>query len=207
MSKKVYVPILIAIVAALAAGLWNPTAAFAKGDVKRSAGVVKAVNASAGTFTIHARRLGKDVTFSVNANTQFHSKDNQVKGLADLKDGMYVIVHSGQPSGNGDPVARRVAVVNRTKKTGKSGATGQSQIDNHFLGKIEVVNGNSLTIRTHKGQQISVQLTAETRYRSRGESLSGQKDLKAGMIVMVGVKDLGNGMYQALFVAGRAGGA
>lgn len=158
--------------------------------LSRGAGEVTAVNTSAGTFTVQTRFSG-DVTFSVDGNTRFRSKDNTVAGLADLKDGMVVVVIGSQPTGAANPVARMVAAANKEDLP---------QPDKRFLGKVVSTDSNSLTIQTRFGQQITVQVTGETLFRSSRQAVSSLDDLKEGMIVMVGVKDLGNGKYQALVV-------
>ena len=52
--------------------------------------------------------------------------------------------------------------------------------------------------RTGTGKQYTFQTTADTRIRSR--EVHSLADLKTGMVVLVGAKDLGNGSYQAQVV-------
>jgi hypothetical protein len=62
------------------------------------------------------------------------------------------------------------------------------------------VPGNSFTIQTRRGESLTFQVTAETRFRSRRGVVTSLEELKAGMAVAVGAKDLGNSQYQALRV-------
>ena len=67
-----------------------------------------------------------------------------------------------------------------------------------LLGRVDQVGDHSLTLTTRNGQQVTVQVTNETRFRG----VSGLADLQPGQGVLVLAKDTGDG-YQALLVAAR----
>ena len=72
------------------------------------------------------------------------------------------------------------------------------QADLWIGGKVVSLDKNAFTIENREGKQYTFQTTADTRIRSR--EVHSLADLKTGMLVLVGAKDLGNGSYQAQVV-------
>jgi riboflavin synthase alpha subunit len=72
--------------------------------------------------------------------------------------------------------------------------------DKRFLGKVTAVNGQSFTIQTRQGKSLTFQVTEETTFRSRRGVVNSLEELKPGMAVAVGAKELANSQYQAFRV-------
>lgn len=164
--------------------------------IKRAGGEVLSVDEAAATFTLKARRSGEEITFLVNDETKFRSKDGKISGLADLKAGMVIVVIGSQAEGAANPTAHIVAAAEKEDLP---------KFDKRFMGKVVSVDGKNLVIETRRGEQVTVQVTGDTKFRSRGQVIDSLEDLQAGMAVVVGVKELGNGEYQAqLIIVGKA---
>ncbi len=158
----------------------------------RQAGEVTSVDESAGQFTLRTLRNDKETTFAVDENTRFRSKDGKVESLKDLKTGMVALVVARPAEDGKTPVAALVAAGDRSDLP---------KFDKRFAGKVTAVGDQSFTIQTRDGQQITFQVTGDTKFRSKGGQVKGLEDLQAGMITLVGAKELGNGEYQAQVVA------
>ena len=78
---------------------------------RRHAGEISAIDLSAGTFTLKTRRSGEALTFVVDENTRFRSKDGTISDLGDLKAGMAAIVAARLQAGPGDAGVPLLAVV------------------------------------------------------------------------------------------------
>ena len=160
----------------------------------RKVGQITAVDQAAGTFTLKGRD-GIEVTFAVNEETRFRSKDGKVTGLADLKEGMVGAVFAVDDPAFANPLAKVVAAADKQDLP---------EFDARFAGKVTAVDDKSFTIQTRDGETVTFQVTGDTKFRSRDGSVKGLADLKVGMLIGVGAKELGNGEYQAqLVVAGK----
>lgn len=153
-------------------------------DLQRFGGVV--VNVSDQGFTLETQGEGQ-VTFVVTEATRFHG----IGGLADLKNGMKAVVGAVQ-----DENGRWVAVVVGARQGGQPPRDGV-----RFLGRVEQVGNNALTLTTHDGQTVTVRVTGETRFRG----VTGLDDLQPGQGVLVLAKETGGG-YHALLIAARVRG-
>lgn len=165
----------------------------------RKGGEITAVDEGAGTFTLVGQRDGEDHTFVVDENTRFRGKDGSVQSLADLQVGMVAIVTAKQiPSdGGGEWVAVSVASADRDDLP---------EFEVKMIGKVLSVGSSSFTIQGRDGQEYTIQVTDETRFRGRRVRLSSLDDLKKGMWVFVGGTDFGDGTFQAELVwGGRRG--
>lgn len=160
----------------------------------KHAGTVTSVDVSANTFGLNTRS-GDDLTFSVDENTRFHSRDGSVQGLDDLQLDMVALV-SAKKEANG---SFKAVVV------GAGTAEQLPKFDFRTTGKVITKDKNSFTVETRNGDQYKFKVTDETHFRSRGDWLEDLDDLEIGMRVMVGAKELGNGQYHAqLVLAGRS---
>ena len=158
-------------------------------------GEITTVNQDASTFSLKLRGGDEEVTIHVDENTRYRSKDGKVTGLKDLKTGMLaVVVVRAQPGAEGEtPTFLAVGV----------GAVDKNElpkVDKRLIGRVDSVGENSFTITARDGQQYTFKVTGDTVFRSRGGLVQGLEDLKEGMIVGVGAKELGNGEYQAQVV-------
>jgi hypothetical protein len=160
----------------------------------RKVGQVTAVDQAAGTFTMKGRD-GIEVTFTVNEETHFRSKDGTLTGLADLKVGMIGAVMAVNDPAYTHPLAKMVAAAEKEDLP---------KTDARFAGKVTAVDKNSFTIQTRDGKTITFKVTGDTKFRSRDGSVKSLADLKEGMLVGVGAKELGNDQYQAqIVIAGK----
>jgi hypothetical protein len=132
----------------------------------RVLGKVTEVNAEAGTFGL-ALEEGETVIVKTSAETRFRG----VSSLADLKPGMWAGV-IGVRQSQGSILAR--LVVART-------ASGTAQ---RYLGRVAKVDTDAglLTLTTRDGEEITVALTAQTRFRGQ---VSSAAELQPGMWVGV----------------------
>jgi RNase P/RNase MRP subunit p29 len=149
-------------------------------------GRVTSVDVAGNTFVLESKD-GQATTVKVDAGTKFHG---QVTGLGELQVGLLAQA-TIEEQANGDMLAKSV----------RAGLPS----DKRFLGKVTALNTKSFTIQTRQGKSLTFQVTAETRFRSRRGIVGGLEDLKAGMPVVVGAKDLGNNQYQAVRVLAAPG--
>jgi hypothetical protein len=160
----------------------------------RFAGKIVSVNVSNNTFTLHSRLDNKDLTIAVDQNTRFRTNNGDLAGLKDLQPGMLAAVISfGRANGSlTDPIKALVVT-----------ATNPDQlptVDFRLIGRVVSADDKSLTISARGGQQFTLAITSDTRIRSRGRVQIKGSDLQRGLLVTVGVKDLGGGKYEAVFV-------
>ena len=165
-------------------------AVIARIPLEKYAGQFTAVDASAGTFTLKTRRGAEELTFIVDENTRFRSKAEQVLSLADLQPEMVGAV-AAQKQEDGTLLAVMVAA---------NGKEQLPKVDKRFLGRIVEIGENTITVETRQGEQIVIQVTEETRFRSQGNRVHSLSDLKEGMRVAVGALETSEGQYQAQVV-------
>lgn len=147
-------------------------------------GKVIDVNAAASQFTIENRE-GQKTVVTTNSETVFRG---EVTSLADLEVGMLAGVVNKEAAGDGMQ-ARLVRAGNPTSR---------------YTGEITRVNSSAgtFTLKTRRtGEEMTFTVDENTRFR--GREVQSLADLKAGMMVLVGAKDLGSGSYQAQVVAAR----
>jgi len=145
-------------------------------------GKVIAVNPAASQFTIENRE-GQKTVVTTNSETVFRG---EVNSLADLEVGMLAGVVNKEAAGDGMQ-ARLVRAGNPTSR---------------YIGEITRVNSSAgtFTLKTRRtGEEMTFTVDENTRFR--GREVKSLADLKAGMMVLVGAKDLGSGSYQAQVVA------
>jgi hypothetical protein len=157
-------------------------------------GQVTAIGAD--QFTLQTR-AGQERTFRFDESTRFTNPEKQELSAADLQTGAWVRVvvarRGGQPR-----LARAVVIL-------PPDFDPQAYADRRFLGKITGVEAASFTLQTRTGETLTFQVTAETVFHSRKGTVDSLDDLKAGLPVAVGAKDLGDGRYQALHVLAAPG--
>jgi hypothetical protein len=147
-------------------------------------GEVVEVNPAANQFTLENRR-GQKTVVTIDAETVYRG---QVASLADLQEGMQAGVISKEMAGDG--------LVAQIVRAGE--LSNLPKPDLWIGGKVVSLEKNAFTVENRDGKQYRFQTTEDTRIRSR--EVHSLADLKTGMIVLVGAKDLGRGSYQALVV-------
>jgi hypothetical protein len=150
-------------------------------------GEISAVNTAKDEFTLTVSRNSEEVTFEVDPHTLFRSQEGTLKNLNDLKPGMVATVVAKSQAGE-TYLATLVTAGNRENLP---------QVDKRIVGRITEIGIDSITVRGRDSKVYTFQITSETRFRSRGNLVTSLADLRQGMVVAVGVKDLGNGQYQA----------
>jgi hypothetical protein len=158
----------------------------------RHAGTVVSVDVSSDTFTLDTRQ-GEQLTFQVDKNTRFRSKDGLVEGLEDLQPGMVALVVAKVAEGDALVAAGVIA-----------GTEDQlPHFDLHVAGRVVVVEEVSFTLQARNGEQYTFKVDEETRFRSLGSWLDGLEDVKVGMRLAVGAEEVGGGYLARLVLAGR----
>lgn len=137
--------------------------------IKPAYGEVDKVNNGQSTFDLISRS-GDTQTFSVNESTHFYGS---IAALKDLEKGMTVGV-AAIPQEDGTYLAKLVANERRGEENyAKVGGT------------INEITAANLTLTTRDETSITFNLTDDTHFSSRDESLTSLDDLTAGMAVMV----------------------
>jgi hypothetical protein len=145
-------------------------------------GKVIDVNPAANQFTLENRE-GQKTVVTTNPETVYRG---EVTSLADLEVGMLAGVVNKEVAGDGMQA--------RLVRAGNPG--------DRYMGEITKVNpsAGTFTLKTRRtGEEITFKVDENTIFR--GREVQSLADLKAGMMVLVGAKDLGSGSYQALAVA------
>lgn len=159
--------------------------------VVKKMGEITAVDQGDGAFTLQTLRGGEELTIQVDENTRYRTKDGELNGLEDLQPGMVGVVIARSSGEEG--VFQAVVVVATDKEE-------LPKVDKRIGGKVLSVDKNAFTIKARDGQEYTFQVTGDTKFRSRGGQVQSLEDLKEGMLVIVGAKELGNGDYQAQVV-------
>ena len=154
--------------------------------VRKFTGEIISVDAGEGSFNIKPRRAEKELTVLVDENTRFKSRDGDLEGLDDLEPEMIAIV-AVKKGEDGELLA--VVVAASTKDD-------LPKFETRVGGKVTEVENNSFTIMRRDGQEVSILVTGDTKFRSRGDKVQSLDDLEPDMIVVVGGKELGNGKHQ-----------
>lgn len=158
----------------------------------RVLGNIKDVVVSENTFTLITKRNEKEITVTIDENTRFKSRDGSVEGIEDLEPDMIAIVimpkENTQESGNAQGTA--LAVI--------AGSPDRfPDFEWKMRGKVVEKNNNSVTIENPKGERFTIQVTEETKIRSKDNTVENPEQIETGMHLLVGGKELGNGNVQA----------
>jgi hypothetical protein len=175
MSKKIVIPIVVAAGLALIAGLAFSGVALAQGEgplarlLAARPVLGKVIVIGDARFTVKARN-GVELTFTVDENTRYRSKDQTDLAFSDLKTGLWLAIVPVR----GTSVARlaRLVVILPAdfNPTQFEGARGQ-------VVSVDPATGQ-FTIENRSGQETVINTNAETQYRGQ---VSGLSDLQAGM--------------------------
>ncbi len=146
-------------------------------------GLVTGVDPAAHQFTL-VNRQGVKSTLTVDDQTKF---TGQAAALSDLEAGMGALVLA-EKQPDGSLLAQQV----------RAGFAPQRR-----AGEVVAVDpaAGQFTLKTRKdGQELTIHVDSNTRFRSRGKSVQSLADLKAGMPVLV-VANEASGVYTARAVA------
>ncbi len=160
--------------------------------VFRAQGTITNVIPGRGVFELQTRK-GETFTFQVDERTRFKSRDGSIQSIHDLKAGMLASV-SAIKQEDGANRALLVAAGDPEDRPGRP------VIDRKAAGKILSVGASSFTIQTREGEQLIVQVSSATRFRSRDGNVDGLDDLEPGMITLVALHKAEDGGWVALWV-------
>ncbi len=164
----------------------------ARKPLVKHAGTVADIDLANSSFTIDTRQ-GKQITFQVDVNTRFSSRDGSVEGLEDLQPGMIALVVAKESDGD---TLLAAAVAAGT-------ADELPQFDLRVEGKVVVVKEVSFILQARNGEQYTFKVDGETKFRSLGGWLDGLEDVREGMHLGVGADQISGGYLARLVVAGR----
>jgi RNase P/RNase MRP subunit p29 len=137
-------------------------------------GRVTTVDVGGGTFSIHTH-LNQDLTFIVDEDTVFKSRDGSIVGLADLETEMGVIVFSTVQD-DGSLLAKRVEAGWQRSRA---------------AGHITAIYGATLVIETRAGESLTLRVTEDTHFGGWDGRVTALEDLEVGMLVLVSYQDQG----------------
>ena len=193
MFKKLLYPILIAVLISVivsstvfAAG---PTAA-AAGKEKpasnrvRARGLVSAVDASAGTFSITGKD-GQVWSFTVVDRTQYRG---EVKSLTDLKVGMQAGAAARK---NGEKLVALVVLGRTAPQRAAGTVTGVDQAQGSF------------TLDAKNGQTYTIFINADTKFHGLDGKFQSLADLKPSALVAVRMVPDAQGQYLAKMIIAK----
>jgi hypothetical protein len=176
MYKKIVVPLILALVAALTFSNVAYAAADATSYVRR-VGTIISIDTAAETFKI-ALNNGTKVVVHTNSDTAVRGKASSVSELAT---GMYVNVTADTLS-NGHYLAVKVNVL---KVVAKAKVTGW----------VTAVDASSFTIKGKDGNTYTFQVTGNTTVSGKG--VTSYSGLDTGMKVRITYSDLGDAGLRA----------
>lgn len=200
MSKKILIPVVIAVIAALAAGAWTVSAAPAEqqgpggflGKLRQlrehaTFGKVTAVAESA--FTIQTAG-GEEKTFQVDENTKYRSKLTEEASFADLSVGQWVAVIA--PKDEEDAIARAVITLpedfDPAKLVRRIRQAGRHIIkENRSVGEITAIDSaaSTITLATKDGEELTFTVDENTKFRGRDGEVQSLADLEVGMMAVI----------------------
>lgn len=197
MSRKIWFPIIAALLLALGAGVWLYADAAAQeraplGRRRALPGALGQVTAvAAQEFTIHTK-AGQQRAFRIDDATRFVDPQKQQLSPQDLQTGGWVAVLVARNTGK-PPLARLVVILPQDFDPANwSGMRGRlTAVD---------VSGSAFTLENKDGQATIVKVDANTKYRGQVTALA---DLQVGMLAQAAAEVQDNGDLLAVTV--RAG--
>ena len=139
---------------------------------KGYAGIVTNVDGAYSDFAIE-NRGGEVVTFMVNPDTKFNSREGELESFDDLVAGMTVGVKA-VGNDEGTLVAKSVFYIDPEMLDAQRAG-----------GEVIAVGGANFTIMSRNEEELTFQVDENTRFMSRDGSLDGFEDLEVGMKVGV----------------------
>lgn len=196
MSKKILIPIVIAVVAALLIGgvaLAAGNAPQGKTPTARTghqAGLGQITALGDDQFTVQLQK-GGSATLQVDENTRFLTPAEEAASFGDLAVGRWVM---GVAKKEGDTLlARRVVLL--------PADCDPSQISERLSGLVLESSANIVRIHLPSGENLTVKLEDDTVYL--GAAVQSPADLQEGMAASFGVRKLEDGSLLAVLAAAR----
>ncbi len=126
---------------------------------------------SAEEFTLETE-AGEEHTFMVDDETRYFG---DLEGFDDLEVGLSVAV-AAMRNGEDTPLAKAVGA-------------GEILDATRAGGEITAIGGNSIAIETRDGEELTLEVTADTEFVSRDDTVSSLDDLEVGDHVMVAYEE------------------
>ncbi len=196
-SKKIYIPIVVALLVSMVAGAWviTPALAASSGIQKMTArplmSLGRIVEISGNRFTIE-RRDGVREVFLVDKDTRFFDRDRGTRAVfTDLDKDRFVIVGAARMV-EGERTARVVFLL-PGKGSSQGIITGHPKITTREAGEITAIDMTADTI-TFKPLAADLAETTfvvdkDTTFRSFNGSVKSLADLKVGMMGIIFAKE------------------
>ncbi len=156
---------------------------------RRLLGRITRVDEPQHSFVLKLRSL-KEVTVMTDRETVFHSRDERVSGLSDLKEGM-VVFAVVQPALDGSLTAKRIFAVDEKNAP---------KFDLRLAGEIVDASSGLLVVKVPSGKTVSLTLDADTKILGKRKVALDVSDLKPGMRVFLGAEMPDNGKMVARLV-------
>jgi hypothetical protein len=204
MFKKILVPLILALVAALAIGgvayaasqpekAPSPAAQLAAEDENiaqaQRRGLGQITSLGDGQFTVQLRS-GEEKVIRVDENTRYFKADGSAGSFADLQVGLWV---AGRVVASADGLlARRVILLPAGFDPDHKNAAAR--------GDVTSLGDTSFTLHNLRGEDLTIAVDSNTTYVGEVHSFS---DLQTGMKTVVGAQKLEDGSLLAIAVAVR----
>jgi len=164
---------------------------FAEGEgpgLGRGLGQVTAL--AEASFTV-VTRSGQSRTLQVDGATTFEDRSGEPRAFSDVEIGDW-LAGTFERRGPETLVARRVTILGPEIRRPELRAAGEiTAVD---------ASGSAFDLHTRKGEDLRIQVTAETRFRGREGSIGSIDDLEPGMVAAVTADRADGGALQALAV-------
>jgi hypothetical protein len=157
--------------------------------VKRIGGTLSEVNTDGDTITLKTKQE-EEITFSVDENTKYINRENEIKNLEDLKVGMLIVV-STKAGDQNDPLAMSIAATSKDDLP---------EFDLKVSGKVTEIQKGKFSIETEDGATYTFQMDEETIFRGLQGKIARLLRPKIGSRVFVGANQFEADIYLAKVV-------
>jgi len=158
----------------------------------RIIGKVSDVETNENTFTLVTRRGEKELNVTVDENTRFKSRDGSLQGIEDLNPDMFAVVIAKR-SDLKDQESSQLTALAVLAGTGEQLPNFEVKI----RGKVVEKAGDKITVENPKGEQFTIFVNAETKFKSKGDAIQNLEQIEIGMQILIGGKSLESGDVQA----------
>jgi hypothetical protein len=148
------------------------------------AGQLTSTNSAGGMFSLQARS-GQAWTFALGQGAVFLG---QPKSLSDLQPGMQVVVAGINAAQGGSPTAYLVFARQRQVRYAGS------------ITAVDTANSTFTLQQRSSGQDVIIQVSADTRFRSQKDQYQSLADLQPGLLATVQATEQGQGQWAASLV-------
>lgn len=152
-------------------------------------GRISSIDNDSGSFELITRQ-SEGLTFLVNEDTRYHSRDGSIQSLEDLQSGMLGLIVAKKQSDQ-SWLATQIIVGNKAR---------WKMLDLRVRGKITSINQDSFIIEDNNQREVNLLVDEKTIFQNKKGDLENLHDLEPGMIVFVGAKQLEDNNYLARLV-------